>query len=86
MEKLIFSKFNPCTCHLIYWIHNLIPSAVIYKGRLQKRLNFGIVAQLVRTPACQAGGREFKSRHPARESLGSREETEAFLLYINSID
>ena len=41
----------------------LIPSALIYRGKdYKKRLKFGIVVQLVRTPACQAGGREFKSR------------------------
>ena len=27
-----------------------------------KNKDFGAVVQLVRTPACQAGGREFKSR------------------------
>ena len=37
-----------------------------------KNKDFGAVVQLVRTPACQAGGREFKSRQ-SRTSPPSEE-------------
>ena len=45
----------------------IIPAALIFQDKKSWITN-GIVVQLVRTPACQAGGREFKSRRSRTES------------------
>ena len=48
-------RFEPCTSHQIHFM---------------KIKCYGPVVQLVRTPACHAGGREFEP-HPGRQQKGS---------------
>ena len=56
-----FSKPYTCSNHAVYRLYCRYSCSVDLPEKIPGILIIGIVVQLVRTPACQAGGRGFES-------------------------
>ena len=79
MRKAAFGRITRPTCRSVIDAEGAVSSAGEHRPykpgvtgsnpvpptrRGHWEIDVGVVVQLVRTPACQAGGREFESRRP----------------------